>query len=120
MNNQHKLNWRVLSTPQQIVEIVSVSGSIPCMIFKHSTQCGISAMAKMRLENGWDFSEQEIVPYYLDILSYRNLSDQIAKQFSTPHESPQLLLIRNGKCTYDAAQFDISISELHECYDDTF
>ncbi len=77
-------------------------------------------MAKMRLENGWDFSEQEIIPYYLDILSYRSLSNQVAAQFNTPHESPQLLLIRNGECTYDAAQFDISITELHDCYNDTF
>lgn len=114
------LNWKVLNTTQQIAEIISVSASVPCMIFKHSTQCSISAMAKMRIESGWDFSELEIVPYYLDILSYRNLSNQVAEEFSTSHESPQLLLIRNGKCTYDAAQFDISLVELHECYNDTF
>ncbi len=120
MSNQRLLNWKVLNTPQQIAEIIEISAKIPCAIFKHSTQCSISIMAKMRLENGWDFSAQELIPYYLDILSYRSLSNQIAAQFSTPHESPQLLLIRHGECTYDAAQFDISLAELHDCYNDTF
>jgi len=86
------------------------------VVFKHSTTCSISLMAKRRLEDEWDMNEK-LTPYYLDLKTYRNLSQQIAERFSVEHESPQILLIRNGECIYDASHFDITISELKETLD---
>lgn len=112
------INWRILNHTGQLQEIETLSVNTACLIYKHSSTCGVSAMAKMRLEHDWDFSEEEIVPYFFDILENRSLSAEIATVFKTHHESPQVLLIKNGECIYDATQFDISVAELRECYED--
>ena len=114
------VNWIPLKEEAQLKEIVAQSYQRPCVIFKHSTRCSISFMAKMRLEDHWDFQPEELHAYYLDLIQYRNISNQVAEQFSVYHESPQLILLRNGTCTYDASHLDISVSELRECFESTF
>lgn len=84
------------------------------MIFKHSTRCNISEIAKFRLEDDWDFSANEIEAYYLDLLSFRPVSQHVSETFSVYHESPQVLLISQGECVYDASHLDISVGELKE------
>ncbi len=112
------IQWIPLSTEGQLADIVQQSNDVPCLIFKHSTSCSISLMAKSRLERSWDFAQDEIKPYYLDLLAFRSVSNAIAEKFNVYHESPQALLIRNGECTYDASHLDISVQELHACYAD--
>ena len=112
------INWIPLESQEQLDTIVQQSSNVPCVIFKHSTRCSISSMAKSRLENTWDFSSEEVVPYYLDLIANRSISNAIAEKFSVYHESPQLLLIRDGECTYDASHLDISVTELHDCFSD--
>jgi bacillithiol system protein YtxJ len=87
---------------------------VPCLIFKHSTRCNISAMAKYRLEDDWAFEPGRVEAYYLDLLNHRALSGHIAERFSVHHESPQVLLIVDGACTYDASHLDITVEELRE------
>jgi bacillithiol system protein YtxJ len=70
------------------------------------------------LEDDWNFGPDEIKPYFLDVVQHRVISTIVADQFLVHHESPQLLLIKNGECTYDATQLDISVSELRECFYD--
>lgn len=108
------MNWIPLNTEQQLNEIIERSKTVPCIIFKHSTRCSISSMAKFRLEGDWDISEKEIEPYFLDLIAYRNVSNHVAETFSIHHESPQILLIKNGECTYDESHLDISVHELKE------
>ena len=114
------IQWIPLSSEDQLADIVSASNAVPCLIFKHSTTCSISAMAKSRLEKQWDFSDKELKPYYLDLLNYRSVSHAIAEKFNVHHESPQALLIRNGECTYDASHLDISVPELRACFSDAY
>lgn len=71
-------------------------------------------MAKYRLESDWDFLENELEPYYLDLIAHRNVSNELAERFSVHHESPQILLIKNGECILDASHLDISIEEIRE------
>lgn len=110
------INWIPLGASSQLDVIVQNSHAVPCIIFKHSTRCNISAMAKSRFEKYWDFEDEEIQPYFLDLLSFRALSNEIAERFNVYHESPQLLLIRNGECIYYASHLDISVSELRQCF----
>lgn len=112
------IQWIPLSNVGQLEDIVKQSNSVPCLIFKHSTRCSISSMAKSRLEKNWDFSATDIKPYYLDLIAFRDVSNAITEKFGVFHESPQALLIRNGECTYDASHLDISVQELHACYAD--
>ena len=108
------LVWKALTSEVQIEAILQRSNEIPCLIFKHSTRCNISSIAKFRLEDNWDFSQDQLEPYYLDLLKHRNISNLAAETFEVHHESPQLLLIINGECVYDASHLDISIGELKE------
>ena len=112
------IKWIPLESEGQLMDIVAQSSKVPCLIFKHSTHCSISAIAKSRLEKSWDFAADDIKPYYLDLITFRSVSNAIAEKFGVYHESPQVLLIRNGECTYDASHLDISIQELHSCYAD--
>lgn len=52
--------------------------------------------------------------YYLDVLLFRPVSLKVAEMFQVHHESPQVLLIVNGDCIYDASQLDITMEELKE------
>lgn len=107
------LNWKELDTLEMVHQIKHASEDTDILIFKHSTTCSISQMAKLRLESQWD-DQLDLVPYYLDVKKYREISNEVADVFSVHHESPQVLLVRNGECLYDASHFDISVKELKE------
>lgn len=107
------INWVLLDDNSKLLKAIEESFTKDVVIFKHSTTCSISLMAKRRLEEDWDDLEN-VIPYYLDLKSFRSISDEVAERFSVHHESPQILLIRKGDCIYDASHFDITIAELKE------
>lgn len=104
------MNWNQLTTEQQLDELIQTSNEKPIVIFKHSTRCSISTTALNRLERAWD-SEQTSA-FYLDLIAYRPISGMIAEKFDIEHQSPQVLVIDNGKCTYTATHWDISMEDL--------
>ncbi len=104
------MEWKTLSEPDQLNQLIKDSFLKPVVIFKHSTRCSISHMAKNRLERG--SAPQGIDFYYLDLISYRSLSNLISEKFSVYHESPQILLIRHGECIYDESHNGIDLIEL--------
>ena len=106
------MNWKDLSEMAQIEEIKANSEQRSVVIFKHSTRCSISSMAKNRLDRGE--APEGIDFYYLDLLKHRNISNQIAEEFGVAHESPQILIIRNGACVYDESHNGIDLSEIAE------
>jgi bacillithiol system protein YtxJ len=104
------MNWIPLTTEAQLDEIVDISASKPTLIFKHSTRCSISSTALSRLERAWDATETPA--YYLDLIAYRPISGSIAEKFDVEHQSPQVLVINQGKCSYSATHWDISMDEI--------
>lgn len=106
------MNWNILSSVEQLAEIKSASYQQPQVIFKHSTRCSISSMILNRLERSE--APEHIHFHYLDLLAYRPVSDQVAETFSVYHESPQVLLIKNGECIYDESHHGIHMDELTE------
>ncbi len=105
--------WLPLTESEQITDLAQASHEQSVIIFKHSTTCSISIAAKSKIERQWADSGLANVPiYYLDLLRFRPLSAQIAEQFGIRHESPQLLLIKNGECRYDASHMGIRLSEV--------
>ncbi len=108
------LQWHELTAREQLDDLKTVSATTPCFIFKHSTRCNISSIAKFRLEENWAFDASVVRPFYLDLLNHRDLSGQIAEDFQVFHESPQVLLIVGGECVYDASHLDITVDELQE------
>jgi len=112
-NNVSKINWIPLTDLGQLNEIMELSHQQPIAIFKHSTRCSISRMALKQFENEFDL-EGSVTPYYLDLLNHRDISNEIATRFEVYHQSPQLLLIKEGKSIYDASHSDIDAVELKE------
>ena len=106
--------WLPLTDSAQITELARTSHEQPVLIFKHSTTCSISAAAKGKIERQWADSGLSLPIYYLDLLRFRPLSGQIAEQFGVRHESPQLLLIKDGECAYDASHMGIRLSAVKE------
>jgi bacillithiol system protein YtxJ len=105
------LNWLPLETEQQLDSIVQLSSEKDVdavAIFKHSTRCSISSMAKSRLERSWNTGQKKIPIYYLDLLAFRSISNEIARRFSIEHESPQLIFIKNGKAIQYASHTSIT------------
>jgi bacillithiol system protein YtxJ len=109
--NTSKINWIALTDLGQLNEIMDLSHEQPVAIFKHSTRCSISRMALKQFENEFDL-EGSVTPYFLDLLNHRDISNEIATRFEVYHQSPQLLLIKEGKSVYDASHSDIDAVEL--------
>ena len=104
------MEWKVLNEDSQLQQIIHESESRPQVVFKHSTRCAISAIAKGRLDRGTSPENTDF--YYLDLIRYRNISNKIAAIFSVHHESPQVLIIRNGRCVYDESHIGINLKEI--------
>lgn len=90
------LPWIPLNELQQLNQIESKSATKMQVIFKHSTRCGISRMVMNQFTDAYQFTEKNLDLYYLDLLNYRDISNEIAAKFQVMHESPQLLVIKNG------------------------
>ena len=111
------MEWLFLENEKQISELITLSSDkniSAIAIFKHSTRCSVSSMAKQRLERTWDFSPKNLPVFYLDLIEHRSLSNQIASQFSVQHQSPQLLLIKNGKCIFHSSHQAIQVADVKE------
>lgn len=109
------MKWQKLQSADQLAEIKSLSTTKPVLIFKHSTRCSISSMALSRLERAWkEEDNSKIEPYYLDLIEYRPISNQIAQEFNVMHESPQVLVIKDGKCLHTNSHSGINYFEILE------
>jgi bacillithiol system protein YtxJ len=106
-----KINWIPLIDLGQLNEIVALSNEKPIAIFKHSTRCSVSRFALKQFENEFDLADATDT-YFLDLIEYRDVSNEIANRFQVVHQSPQVLLIKNGKSVYDASHSDIDARDL--------
>jgi len=106
-----KVNWIPLTFLGQLDEIAAFSNEKPAVIFKHSTRCSVSRFALKQFENEFDL-ENQVDAYFLDLLEHRDISNEIASRFGVYHQSPQLLLIKEGKSVYDVSHSDIDAGEL--------
>lgn len=106
------MDWKVLRDESELDELIKRSETRPQVIFKHSTRCSISSVAKGRLERGTLAPDADF--YYLDIFGYRNISNKISQVFNVHHESPQLLVISKGECIYDESHMGINMAEIAE------
>ena len=103
------MNWIPLESAAQVKEIKQQQGY--SIIFKHSIRCSTSLMAKRRLEMDKDSVPNGLALYFLDLIRNRDLSNLVADDFQVHHESPQLLLIKDGECILDQSHGSISLEE---------
>jgi bacillithiol system protein YtxJ len=112
--NSIEINWVPLSDKAQLSAIIKNSSDKPVLIFKHSTRCGISRMVLKNFESNFNISETEIDMYFLDLLNYKALSQDISTKFNVIHQSPQVLLIKNGEVIYHDSHNYISVDKIKE------
>lgn len=102
--------WIPITQLEQLDEIGSNPGL--SLIFKHSTQCPVSSMVKKTFEMEWDAIPHFVSLYYLDLIRYRNISQEIADKFKVKHESPQVILFASGKILFHTSHSDISAGHI--------
>ena len=110
------MNWNNLISDDNLLEAINISETKPVLIFKYSTRCSISHRVFDTFEMQWAAdeanNEEKIVPFFLDLIKYRSLSNEIARKFNVVHESPQVLVIKEGKCIYAESHGYVSLDEI--------
>lgn len=104
------MEWINITDINQLNSIKQAEGY--SVIFKHSTRCSVSLMAKRGFEADWDAIPENTSLYFLDLISHRDISAAIAEIFQVHHESPQVLLVKDGECVLDLSHSDISADEI--------
>ena len=103
------MKWTSLDSAEQLNAIKQQQGY--SAIFKHSTRCSISMMVKKRFELDWEKLPEDLTLYFLDLIKHRDLSAKVSQDFQVHHESPQLLLIKDGECVLDLSHGEVSVDE---------
>ena len=106
-NKMSNIDWKFLTEAAQIETIAKdITGKVS-VLFKHSTRCGISMGVLSRFEAKYKELEEEVEFYYLDLLNHRDLSQLIAEKFEVTHQSPQLILVKNGVQIANDSHYEI-------------
>lgn len=103
------INWIPVESEEQLMEEIKQNSLIG--IFKHSTRCGISAFAKKQFEEDFVASGKKFPVLYIDLLKHRNISNRIEYELNVPHQSPQFILLKEGKVVYHASHHSISVDD---------
>ena len=96
-----------LEDTSSVDDLIEASRERPQVIFKHSTSCSISHLAKARLDRALRGDELEHPVFYLDLLAHRDVSDYVAERLGVRHESPQAIVVADGEARYAASHLDI-------------
>lgn len=105
-------HWKILNAEEQLQAIIEDSYQSPQLIFKDSTTCGISAHAKEKLAESTDRLIGQATCYYLDLLQYRSISNLVAQQLGVTHQSPQVIVLKDGKVVYHVSHHAIQPADL--------
>lgn len=107
-------DWKILDSLDQWEGLMSTSHHKPVVLFKHSVRCGISSMALHQLLDGWNFESGDFDFYYLDLIHHRDVSNHIASALGVTHQSPQLIIVKNGKAVFDTSHHKVHAKQLGE------
>lgn len=104
----------ILEDNKQVEEIIEMSKNPDfkgVFVFKHSTRCSVSHMAYKGLKSSWHFGK-DMPFYYLDLIKFRDISNQLAAKFGVRHESPQMLMIKNGECVNNVSHNGVNVETI--------
>jgi bacillithiol system protein YtxJ len=106
--------WKTLESLSQLEEAMQQSNATPQVIFKHSTRCIISKMVLQQFEENLDAIPPHANLLFLDLLNHRDISNAIAMQLAVHHESPQVIVIKNGQAVFHESHHSIDASTIAE------
>ncbi|WP_346985308.1 bacillithiol system redox-active protein YtxJ [Chryseobacterium sp. POE27] len=104
--------WKYIESEEDLKKAIESSFNRKIAIFKHSTSCFISKTVLRNFEKEIENSESKPELYFLDLLAHRAISNKIAEDLNVRHESPQLLVIENGKVMNSASHQHISADQI--------
>lgn len=110
--HENSTEWIPLESIQELEELVEKSRTKTQIIFKHSTSCGVSRMVIKMFKKNFSFSNDQLDLHYLDLHAHRTISDEVEQKFKVDHQSPQLLVIRNGEVVANASHGAITSLDL--------
>ena len=113
-STNENVKFFTLDKMEQFDEIDEISQTKPVVLFKHSTRCSISRMALKQFDSEFNYPEEKIDWYLLDLLNHRDLSNEIASRYNVMHQSPQIIVIRNGKAVFNESHDSISAEDLKQ------
>ena len=105
-----------LTSAKLLEEIIIISNKPRLngvLLFKHSPRCGVSLHALKQLQKDWVYSSDKVDVYLINVLEHRDISNKVSAIFSVHHESPQILLIKNGECVGNASHWEVSIETVN-------
>lgn len=108
----NNMNWKAIESENDFDAIVTESNDKIVMVFKHSTRCPVSSMAKKMLENGWDHKDADVSSYYLDLIRFRNVSNYIATKSQVMHQSPQMIVFKNEEVIHHSSHHQINANNI--------
>lgn len=115
MNGDSKLKkWNVLTDISQLEDVVEASGKQPQLIYKHSHRCGTCFISKRKIEGSFDEISSKAGMNFVNVIKARDVSNAIAEKLDVRHESPQVLIVKNGKCVGDESHFAIKADAILE------
>lgn len=101
--------WQVFNQEKQLEKILEASFNKPQAIFKHSISCGISAGVKEKLANGAEELSNLVDIHYLDLITFRSVSNLVAEKTGVIHQSPQLIILKNGEVSIADSHFVLNV-----------
>jgi bacillithiol system protein YtxJ len=113
-NENTEAKFFTLNTKEQFDEIDEISHTKPVVLFKHSTRCIISRTVLKQFDTEFHFPEDKMDWFLLDLLNFRDLSNEIASRYNVTHQSPQIVVIRNGKAVFNESHDGISVDDLKQ------
>jgi len=110
-SEQSKINWNHITTVEELNQAIADTDNVTGIFFKHSTRCSISSMALNRFESSWEQDDNSKL-YFIDLISNRDVSNSISELMGVMHQSPQVIVVKNGKEIYNASHNGISASDI--------
>jgi bacillithiol system protein YtxJ len=107
-----ELEWYNLGSISDLEAAISYSHKEPILLFKHSTRCSISSSALERLKRNWSGQSVKVRSFYLDLLNHKDVSQEIATRLGVEHQSPQMLLVKDGVAVFNSSHMDIDFNDV--------
>jgi bacillithiol system protein YtxJ len=108
------INWIPFVENSQFTDVLLESKTKPVLLFKHSTRCGISRFVLKNFEKEYDISSEKLQLYFLDLLAFRSISDEVSNRFNVHHQSPQVIILFKEEVIYHASHQQINVSDIKD------
>ena len=108
---------KTLDHLKDLDRILEASAEAPVLLFKHSYSCGVSAEALDELVSHLNDREHRLTVAMVTVQTHRDVSNAVSSRLGIRHETPQALLIRNGRVVWSASHFRVTSRSVQQAID---